>query len=343
MPLLFNSAYRPTLALRNGHLQTIYPVLLRRVELPPFRRERITTPDGDFLDLDWLQHPPAPDRAQPPLAILTHGLEGNTSQGYIRGMARALYHNGWDVLAWNMRGCSGEPNRRLRSYHSGATDDLHCVILHAGAPCPATGSDRHSYRQMALIGFSLGGNIVLKYVGDQGAALCQPLAKTATRIRHAVGISVPCDLAGSTAVLERISRRIYMERFLRTLRAKIRIKKMQFPDAIDDTGLDAIRTFRQFDDRYTAPLHGFKDAKTYWHQCSCLRSLANVAIPTLLLNAADDPFLSANCYPAEIARKHSQLHLEVTRHGGHVGFIRTGKNATYYSEARTLAFLAEGA
>lgn len=395
MPLLDSSPYHPPLPFRNGHIQTIYPALLRRLPPLPFRRQRIPTPDGDFLDLDWLIHDNTPPTR--PLVILTHGLEGSSEQTYIRGMARAFFQTGWDVLAWNFRGCSGEPNLRLRSYHSGATDDLETVIAHACAlPYPDTTALRFEplaaascsfptaptatgYRRIALVGFSLGGNIVLKYLGQSGksatdaaralrqnaqvgssaqsvqadhnthgaqahgsmpdaqspGSLCASLAC----IMGAVAVSVPCDLAGSTTVLERRRNRIYMERFLKTLRQKIRGKYEAFPDKISIDGLDAIRTFREFDDRYTAPLHGFVDADHYWHTCSCLREMEYIRTPALLLNAEDDPFLSSDCFPTQIARKHPALHLEVTRHGGHVGFVRHARNGQYYSEWRALEFL----
>lgn len=466
MPLLSNSAYHPVLPFRNGHIQTIYPALLRRLPPLPFERQRIRTPDGDFLDLDWLQHTPkllppgsgaqsaslgslsalrgslpaskmqshvTPTvyRHQPPevsaaparpLVILTHGLEGSSGQTYIRGMARAFFQGGWDVLAWNFRGCSGTPNLKLRSYHSGATDDLQTVISHASSltPPPASASGasssfpashapythssqatqpptshakrhrplptrsasvrhthtpsshaRHTqhpplggnnasptpwiptgYRRIALIGFSLGGNIVLKYLGQSSQNATTTLHSGAHNMRAnslahpplaqitgAVAISVPCDLAGSTAVLERRSNRVYMERFLKTLRQKIRDKHQTFPDKISINGLDAIRTFREFDDRYTAPLHGFTSADHYWHACSCLREMEYIRTPALLLNAEDDPFLSPGCFPTQIAREHPALHLEVTRHGGHVGFVRHARDGQYYSEWRALEFL----
>lgn len=372
MPLILHSPYHPPLWLRSGHLQTIIPALLRKVPPVAFRAERIATADGDFLDLDWLQAARATDEAPPPpLAILTHGLEGSSSQPYIRAMAAALHWIGWDVLAWNFRGCSGEPNLCLRSYHSGATDDLQCVIDHAAewtrkppatilptatAPATAASPVQQPYTRIALIGFSLGGNLVLKYAAETAQTFCssQPFAAAdaampmpcggavsghAVSITHVVGISVPCDLTSSTSQLERPQNRLYMARFLKTLRAKIRSKQAQFPEDIDLTGLDAIRTFREFDDRYTAPLHGFADAAAYWKACSCLPLLPQIRIPALILNAADDPFLSPQCFPREIAAQSPFIHLEVPRHGGHIGFIQRNPLGQYYSEQRVAEFL----
>ncbi|MEM7791757.1 MAG: alpha/beta fold hydrolase, partial [Verrucomicrobiota bacterium] len=173
MPIIENSSYRAPILFRNAHLQTIYPTLFRRVPLITNNRQRINTPDGDFLDLDWS------DNLQGKrLAILTHGLEGHSRGAYTQGMARALQRCGWDVLAWNFRGCSGEPNRKFQSYHSGATEDLQNVLNHV--------FETANYQQIALIGFSLGGNLMLKYLGDQGNGL-DP------RIQAAIALSVPCD------------------------------------------------------------------------------------------------------------------------------------------------------
>lgn len=329
MPLLNNNDDRPPFIFRSGHVQTIYPALFRRLPLPPFRKERITTEDHDFLDLYWLQQTAGDPSSgghcaqQPLLAILTHGLEGNAFQPYMLGMARALFASGYDVLAWNLRGCGDQPNLQLRSYHSGASDDLAAVIAHA---CRTQAQPR-----IALVGFSLGGNIVLKYLGEQAAA---------PHLVGAVAISVPCDLAGSTAMLERRSNRIYMERFLKTLRRKILEKHQRFPDRLTISGLRNIRTFREFDDRYTAPLHGFTDAEHYWHACSCLRVIDRIAVPTLLLNATDDPFLSPDCFPSDIAAAHPFLHLQMPRYGGHVGFVRHAHDGLYHSELRACEFLA---
>lgn len=319
MPLIEQSNYKAPIGYISGHLQTIYPALIRKVPLITKERERISTPDGDFLDLDWAR---AHDASR--LAILTHGLEGSASATYIQGMARALVRAGWNVLAWNFRGCSGEPNRRLRSYHSGAIDDLETVIHHA--------METTNVEQIALVGFSLGGNLTLKLVSDLGHYI-DP------RIQAAVTFSVPCDLASSAKRLEHAMNRLYMRRFLKTLCAKVREKIERFPSEIKDEGLDQIRTFREFDGAYTAPIHGFINAEDYWRQCSCTTRLQNIAIPTLLVNALDDPFLTPDCYPIEKAKNSPMLHLETPKHGGHMGFVQFSNGDTYWSETRTVAFL----
>lgn len=318
MPVINPSSYTAPAFLSSGHLQTIIPTLFRRVRGVSYVRERITTPDDDFLDLDWSRI------GARRLALVSHGLEGDSRRHYMLGMVRALNRGGWDALAWNYRGCSGEPNRKVRSYHSGATDDLQTVISHA--------TGQSVYQEIVLVGFSLGGNITLKYLGEKGERID-------SRIKKAVAISVPCDLAGSAEQLARPSNFLYMRRFLRMFRRKIRAKMELLPGRIDDAGFERIKNFRQFDDRYTAPIHGFKNAEDYWQQCSSRFYLAAIRIPALLLNAENDPFLTAECFPYQEAREHSCLFLETPRSGGHVGFMQLNSDGWYYSEKRTVDFL----
>ena len=320
MPLIASSTYRAPWGLGNGHLQTILPVLCRRVPLITRERERITTQDGDFLDLDWNR-----DHRSKSLVIITHGLEGNSANASVQGMAAAFHRAGWDSLAWNLRGCSGEPNRLLRTYHSGAWEDLQCVIEHA-----STGHG--PYQNIALVGFSIGGNLTLKYLGDRG--LSSELIHPA--IKGAVVFSVPCDLASSALALESYVNRIYMNHFLRDLRRKIREKADAFPGGIFTEGLDRIRTFRQFDGTYTAPLNGFLSAEDYWAQASSKPSLPEIIVPTLLVNALNDPFLGPECFPREEAAANPHLHLELPEHGGHLGFLTLGEE--YWSETRAVEF-----
>ncbi len=308
------SSYRAPAHLRGGHLQTIYPALFRRVPLITRDRERLELPDGDFLDLDWA----AEGRER--LAILSHGLEASSAAPYIQGMAAALRRHGWDVLAWNYRGCSGEQNRLLPFYHSGATEDLHEVVKHALAVHPAARID--------LIGFSLGGNMTLKYLGERPAS---------PRLHRAVAFSVPCDLACSSVRLASRANRFYMERFLRSLRVKLTRKEPLFPGEIDLEGLHEVRNFKQFDDRYTAPLHGFRDAADYWRRASSRPFLPRIGIPALLVNAANDPFLGPGCFPHEEAAASTHFHLETPAEGGHVGFASAAGD--YWSERRALRFL----
>lgn len=320
MPVLPTSSFRPVLGLRNGHLQTIFPAVFRRTDCVTNQRVRIKTPDGDFLDLDCTSEPDKHERT----AIISHGLEGHSRQHYVQGMAAALLRRNWNVIAWNFRGCSGEPNRLLRSYHSGATEDLQSVIeytLHV-----------RRCRRVGLVGFSLGGNLSLKLLGDAGVA-ADP------RICGAVTFSVPCDLAGAAARLSAAANRVYLRRFLRCLRWKIRLKHQRFPDRVDITGLDQIRSFREFDDRYTGPMHGFAGAEDYWDRCSCQRVLARITVPTLIVNARNDPFLSPSCFPVTEAEANPRLSLEMPASGGHVGFAGPRLSGEYWSESRAAGFL----
>lgn len=308
--------YHPPLLLGNGHIQTIFPVLFRTIPDLAYTRERITTPDDDFLDLDWSCI------ASRRLAVISHGLEGSSDRAYVRGMARAVNCGGWDALAWNYRGCSGEPNRRLRFYHNGATDDLSLVIDHAAA----TGR----YDEIALIGFSLGGNLTLVHLGRDRV---HPL------VRRAAVFSVPCHLEASAALLAKPANRIYMKRFLGLLHQKIKAKKALMPGLIDDDGYEKIRDFREFDDRYTAPIHGFKDARDYWRQCASLQYIPAIRIPTLIVNAANDPFLPEECFPVAQARGNDRVFLKIPRSGGHVGFMAFNREKKYWSEIQAVSFL----
>src|SRR6266404_3939065 len=320
MPVVANSTYRCPRLLSNGHLQTLWPSLLRRVSLVAYRRERIATPDRDFIDLDWAKN------GSQRLAVLAHGLEGDSKRHYMLGMVNALVKRGWDAVAWNARGCSGEPNRVLRFTHSGATEDLQTVISHV--------LSAYDYSTIALIGFSLGGNLTLKYLGEQGQELD-------SRLKAAVAFSVPCDLRSSSIRLAKPWNWIYMQRFLSTLHGKIRAMMKVMPGKIDDRGYGQLLNFKDFDDRYTAPIHGFKDAEDYWRKCSCKPFLRNVRVPALLVNARNDPFLAEECYPIEEAKTNGYLHLEIPATGGHVGFSSFNSGGEYWSESRAVPFLNE--
>ncbi|MEX1117912.1 MAG: alpha/beta fold hydrolase [Terrimicrobiaceae bacterium] len=322
MPIVDPSPYRPPRGLWGGHLQTIYPALFRKVGQVTSCRERLEIPDGDFLDLDWKI-----SGGSSRLAVISHGLEGDAGNTCVQGMAAALHGRGWDILAWNFRGCSREPNRLLRSYHSGETGDLQVVISHA----LATGR----YERVDLIGFSLGGNMTLKYLGDGGRDVDR-------RIVSAVAFSVPCDLASSSRQLEKFANRIYMRRFLVGLRKKIREKMRQFPGELLDHGLDRMRTFQEFDGAYTAPLHGFLSAEDYWQRASCRPVLSGITIPALMVNARNDPFLAPACFPFKEAERSPFFYFEAPADGGHVGFVSFNKQNRYWSETRALEFL-EGA
>ena len=296
MPLL-ESCFHPPLFLRNGHLQTIMGALLPRRFRNEVLAERLELPDGDFLDLDWVK---AGHRR---LAVISHGLEGSSKNRDIRGLSAALNKAGWDTLAWNFRGCSGELNRCLRFYHSGETGDLSAVLSHAAG----------GYSSLALVGFSLGGNMILKYLGEGNV---HPF------VHAGVAISAPVDLASSARALDRRpGNQIYLRRFMKSLAAKVEAKAKRFPTEIDATGVRDVRSFSIFDDRYTARIHGFRDAEDYWSQSSAIGYLNRISIPTLLLNAKNDPFLSLESFPYKEGRQNPCLSLETPNSGGHLGFL----------------------
>ncbi len=307
----------PPFWLRNPHIQTVLPSTLRKVVGLSYTRERIETPDGDFLDLDWSR---AEGRS---LAILSHGLEGNSHRPYVKGMVKALNGIGVDGCAWNYRACSGETNRLLRMYHNGSTGDLDTVIRHAIGL---------GYERIVLVGFSMGGNLSLLYLGQQGEELH-------LQVKGAVAFSAPLDLADSAERLARPLNTVYMQRFLRKLHAKIRVKMERFPGQIDDRGYQRIRDFKAFDDRYTAPIHGFADAGDYWEKCSSRPWLSHIRVPTLIVNAADDPFLGPKCLSME--EENPCVSLEVPEWGGHIGFMLERPNGRYASELRAVQFLRE--
>ncbi|TPE40636.1 YheT family hydrolase [Pontibacter mangrovi] len=316
MPLL-SSKHRAPFYLFNGHLQTIIPSLFRQVEGVLYERERLFTPDDDFIDIDWSRV------GSDSLLVLSHGLEGDTGRPYITGMVKAFNAEGVDALAWNYRSCSGEPNKLLRSYHLGATDDLDFVLRHA----LATGL----YKNVYLVGFSAGGNITLKYLGEDPQLV-------PVQVKRAVAFSTPVDLKGSA---QKISR-IYTQRFLKTLGEKLEQKRQMFPDELDLTDYSVSWSFPEFDDRFTAPIHGFKNAEEYYTRVSSRQFLESIQVPTLLVNAENDPFLSKECYPVQEAEKNPYFYMEMPEEGGHVGFAEDFRKDRYYSEERALRFILEG-
>ncbi|MBT3388228.1 MAG: alpha/beta fold hydrolase [Desulfobacula sp.] len=310
------NSYAPPFLFGNGHIQTLFPVLFRKINSVYFKRERIETFDNDFLDLDWSTNNSSR------LAIISHGLEGNSQRIYVKGMVKALNHNGWDALAWNYRSCSGEPNLLLKSYHNGITDDLSWVINHA--------KQKQPYKEIALIGFSLGGNLSLLYLGRE---------KPDPIISKAVVFSVPCDLKASAKILAKPSNKIYMKRFLVMLHQKIKAKMNTMPGLIDDKGYEKIKDFKAFDDRYTAPIHGFKNAYDYYEKCSSKPFIPDIRIPTLIINAMNDPFLAQTCYPVKEAKANKFITLGMPKSGGHVGFVSFNNHDLYWSEKKAVNFL----
>ncbi|WP_318310748.1 YheT family hydrolase [Flagellimonas crocea] len=315
MPQLASN-YIPPFLFRNGHFSTIYSGIVRSVNGVVQKRERITLSDGDFLDLDW-SNSPAPTTK---LVILLHGLEGDAQRPYITGSAKILNQNGYDCCAVNFRGCSGEPNQKYRSYHSGATEDLIEVMDHI--------MNTRNYSEIYLKGFSLGGNLLLKYLGEGN--------DVPKELKGAVAVSVPCNLRDSCQQLLGPKNILYAIRFKGNLLDKLRQKQSLFPERITSEDIKRIKTLKDFDDIYTSKAHNFRDALDYYEQCSSMQFLPAIKVPSLIINARNDSFLGPQCYPVKETADNPKLYLETPSYGGHVGFW--GKNNITYTEQRALSF-----
>ena len=323
MPVI-DSEFKPLRKYRNAYIQTILPTLFRKVETVNYTRQRIATVDGDFIDLDWSLA--AEDRrTADSLAVICHGLEGSSDRAYMLGMVKAFNARGIDAVAYNYRGCSGEMNLSRKFYSAGATGDLQEVL--------DTINSQRYYQTIYLVGFSLGGNLVLKYGGEKGK-------DTHPAIKGIAAISAPCDLHSSSLELLKAKNYMISLRFLIMLRKKLIEKSNLYPE-LKRIDPKAIKDLKQFDDQVTAPLAGYIDAEDYWYKASCIRELEQIIIPTLIINAADDPILGLECYPYQEARDNEFIHLEVPARGGHVGFMHRPNQTEYWHETKTVEFLAK--
>ena len=310
--------------LRGAHAQTIAGRLLRRKRGVSFRGERIDTPDGDFLDLEWSSVDGMPLPPDAPLVLKLHGLEGSAHSGYSVELARALAARGVRSVGLNFRSCGAEMNRTARFYHSGETTDLATVLEHLGRTQPGT--------RLGVLGFSLGGNVLLKYLGERGEG---------GGIRAAVAVSVPYDLAACAETMSRGTEQIYAKFFLRSLRDKARAKRELLEGRCNLAGALAAKTFREFDDALTAPLHGFTDAQAYYRESSAGPYLSRIRVPSLLIHALDDPIAPADSIPRDLIAANPMLSTAFTERGGHVGFI-TGTvpwNVRFWAEETAAEFL----
>jgi predicted alpha/beta-fold hydrolase len=305
--MFINTTFKPAWWLSNSHLQTIYPALLRKAPIPPdYRRERLTTPDHDFIDIDYC------GTGNQPLIILLHGLTGSAQSGYIKGLQTALFKQGLRSAALNFRGCSGDSNNSARCYHSGETEDIHFLYQ--------TLRQREPETLIGAVGFSLGGNVLLKWLGEQGQNL---------NLFAAVAVSVPLLLGICATKLDKGLARLYRGHLLNELKAYLRSKR-QHLEGLDQSqeamkikalgDLSGIRSFWEYDDRVVAKLHGFDDVHDYYRRSSSRHYLKLISVPTLLIQAVDDPFMTSEVLPGldEIS---PTVQLEFTPHGGHVGFI----------------------
>ena len=317
MPLVQPSSYKAPPLLSNPHLLTVWHSEFRKVTVPEYRREKIETPDGDFLSIDWVT------RGSSRAALVLHGLESSSDRPYMMGMVQALSSRGFDCAALNFRGCGGELNRTRIFYNAGKTDDLHTAVLHLQG---------RGYARIALCGFSLGGNVVLKYAGERGRSI-------STSIAGCAAISAPVDLPSASEALERRSNSFYNRRFVRKLYCKVRHKMEAQPGSIDTAGFARVRTLRDYDQEYTAPMGGYAGADEYYEKASSRPLIPSISVPALLVNAADDPFLGRGCYPFEEAAASANFHFECPRHGGHIGFV-SFQDGEYWHETRVADFLA---
>jgi predicted alpha/beta-fold hydrolase len=313
MPII-QSNYHPKGWLKFGHLQTIYPSFFRKVDFGFDERQRITLDDGDFLDIDWKK------QGSNRLVVLCHGLEGSSDSSYILGMSKTFFEQSFDVAALNYRSCSGEMNLSMRFYHHGATDDLHEVMeLSKG------------YEEVHLVGFSLGGNLVLKYCGESTFEKPKNLKKV-------VAFSVPLDLEDCVREIHKFKNQIYVQNFLITLKRKVKAKNKAIPE-LNTQPLKKIKSLLDFDQHYTAPIHGFNDAWDYYQKVQSKQFLKDITIPTLIINALDDPMLGEGCYPRTSEHEKENIQFMYPKYGGHCGFINKN-DSMYWSEEVALEFIS---
>ena len=317
MPIV-KSKFKPHFRFRSGFVSTVYSGLIRRLKIKQFR-ERITLRDDDFIDLDW-SYSSSPSKS---VIILLHGLEGHGQRPYITGAALHFNEQNIDAICVNFRCCSGELNKYYTSYHSGKTDDVEDIIKHVVS--------LDKYDSIFMKGISLGGNILLKYLGDGSVVPPQ--------VKAAMAVSVPCDLSGSAKALHAPKNLVYHINFKWALVNRLKLKQMKFPEAITRAKIRSIKTLYDFDEVYTSRAHGFKNAQDYYDKCSSLQFLNSIKTPVLILNALNDSFLSEDCYPYKAAEVNPNVFLETPDRGGHVGFIR--RKGYYYNETRALEFFLE--
>ena len=308
--------YKPPLVFRNGHIHTIYPALFRKTPDIPWTRQRIRLPDSDFLDLDWYRN------GFKRLVVLGHGLEGSTASTYIRAAAELYSENRFDVLAWNQRSCSGEMNDMPRFYHHGATDDVHEVLRHTS-----------DYDEVHYVGYSLGGNVMLKYLGEGSFQI-------PGNFISGVAISAPVDLPSCVKEILHIRNRLYHDKFLRSLKQKVRDKAAKMPRRFSSEHLPKVRNLVDFDRHYTAPLHGFESPQDYYSRASSRPFLPSIGHPTLLLQARDDPMMGSGCYPVSEAEDNDSFTFIETRYGGHIAFTKP-KSRWHWMEEVTLDFICK--
>lgn len=300
-------------------MSTIYASLLRWVPRIKYQRERILKPEGDFLDLDWSR------RGSKKLIVVLAGLEGKSSSLYSRAAFRYFNRQGWDAVCMNYRGCSGEPNLLLEGYHMGQSADVKFTIDHI--------VESYGYTDIYLIGYSLGGNLALKYLGEEGTNIPHS-------VKGSISFSVPMDIQMSNERLNKWYNWHYLKWFMIPLNYKANQKKRQFPEALKSYhGFFMSGNFVYFDTHFTAPANGFKSVKEYWEKSSCKQFLDGVTVPSLIVSSLDDTFISEACYPYIEAENNPNIFLEITKTGGHCGFIRGFRECQWWMEERAMEFI----
>ncbi len=320
MPLIENSSYKAPFIFKNAHINTIYSAFFRKIKNFVTQTEREELPDGDFFDMEWYR------QNSKKLVICLHGLESDAKKHYMQGSMKLFAQNGYDAVGMYFRGCSNERNRLLPSYHSGFTNDLDYLVKKI--------TKQKIYTDIILIGNSVGGNIVLKYGGEQGISI-------APEIKKIITFSVPIWLNSCNEEIKKWYNRLYLENFMRTLRAKAIEKDKIFPNQLNVKKIKTSKFFEDYDNLFTAPVNGFPDAEAYYAAASCAPFLEKITVPTLLVNALDDTFLSPDSFPRALARHSSTFYLETPAHGGHLGFMPTDKNDFLWTEKRALQFAEE--
>ncbi|NNE28152.1 MAG: alpha/beta fold hydrolase [Saprospiraceae bacterium] len=321
MPLEFAEEFRRPWFIRGAHPQTIFVNLFRKPTFIRPEREKVLTPDGDFFLVDWYK------QGSKKCIIIAHGLEGDSKRQYVRGLGKTMFDEGWDVLAKNFRSCGGKINYLPGSYHCAHTQDLELLVDRIQA--------EGVYDTLVLAGFSLGGNVSLLYAGRKASEM-------PSVVKAVVGVSVPCDLVESVDELDAPKNRHYLLQFFRPLKNKVRQKVGRGIISKDRAKLIyKAKNFRELDEVYTAPLHGFDSARDYWAKASSLSHLTQIRVPSLLINAMDDTFISKTCFPTEIAKSSPDFHLVIPPVGGHVGFVSGFPWTSLWSEQKIKSFLID--
>ena len=318
MPYIEKSTYNPKSFInRNAHLSTIIPGVMKKYPIPDYTREKWEIEDGDFLLLDWKKQ-----HNKDKIVILSHGLEGNSRRTYMNTCCDYFFKKGFSVLSWNQRSCGGEMNRNFRLYHHGAIDDLGRVISKA---------DSEGYKEIYLIGFSLGGAQILNYLGRTNPN---------PKVIKAISVSAPLMIKDSVTSLRKFPNTIYMKNFINDLVPKLKIKAEQFPNRLPIEKLKNVKNFDVIDDYFTAPMHGFKNKEDYYESVSPLPYIENIKIPTLLINAWNDPFIDTRCYPVKELKENKTVYFETPKYGGHCGFP-LDKNIYSWVEIRAEKFITK--